>query len=350
MISNDEIKKIREILDNTHRPLIFFDDDPDGLCSFLMVYKYIGDGKGIPIKTSPDLNTQYLRNVEEYAPDRIIILDKPQVSEEFIDKAKVPILWIDHHPITDESRKVDYFNPLKNDKEDNSPVSFWAYKITQKKNPENLWIAEVGCISDWYIPDFSKEFNELYPGLLNPEITNPSEALFDQKIGRLVKIFNSCLKGTRKKVNTCVKILSRITDPIEIMEVSSPKAKFINKHFNSMNERYDELINSVKKKKDELLVFTYDDEQFSFSAILSNEIQHRNPDKFIIVARKKFDFMHCSLRSQKHDVRSVLEKVLPEFEAAYGGGHKNACGANIRAEDFKHFTERIKQEMDSFKD
>jgi len=159
MISDDEIKKIREILDNTHRPLIFFDDDPDGLCSFLMIYKYIGDGKGIPIKTSPDLNTQYLRNVEEYSPDRIIILDKPQVSEEFINKAKTRILWIDHHPIPDEAGKTDYFNPLKNDEADNSPVSFWAYKITKEKNPENMWIAEVGCEA----PQFSLTCSGVFP-------------------------------------------------------------------------------------------------------------------------------------------------------------------------------------------
>jgi len=92
-----EIEKIKQILDNTHRPLILFDSDPDGLCSFLMIYKYINEGKGICVKSSKEINTEFLRVIQEYDPDRVIILDMPMVNDEFISKIKTDILWIDHH-------------------------------------------------------------------------------------------------------------------------------------------------------------------------------------------------------------------------------------------------------------
>ena len=39
MIPKKEIKEIRKALSESARPLIFFDDDPDGLCSFLQFYR-----------------------------------------------------------------------------------------------------------------------------------------------------------------------------------------------------------------------------------------------------------------------------------------------------------------------
>ena len=39
MITEKELKELREALINSARPLIFFDDDPDGLCAFLQFYK-----------------------------------------------------------------------------------------------------------------------------------------------------------------------------------------------------------------------------------------------------------------------------------------------------------------------
>ncbi len=346
MITEQEIIKIRKILDNSHRPLILFDDDPDGLTSFLMIYKYIGDGRGVPIKTSPELNEQYLKVVEEYAPDRIIILDKPLVSEEFITKAKVPILWIDHHPIPDESKKVDYFNPLKHDKEDNSPTSYWVYKILNDK--KFLWLGMAGCVADWYIPDFKNDFYKTYEDLFDEKIIDPAKALFDSKIGKLARVLDFCLKGNSKQIKTNIKILTRIEEPFEILEESTSKGKFILKHSKKFLDQYEQVIKSIDTTNEKIIAFKYQNEKMAFSAMLSNEMLYRYPDKFILVCREKSGFLHCSLRAKNYDVRLLLDKILKEFEQAYGGGHKHACGANVLAKDYSHFVERIKQEMADF--
>ena len=346
MITDQEIIKIKELLDNTHRPLIFFDDDPDGLCSFLMIYKHIGDGKGIPIKTSPDLNEQYLKVVEEYGPDRIIILDKPQVSEQFIAKAKVPILWIDHHPIPDESKKVDYFNPLKHDKNDNSPTSYCVYKILN--NEKFLWLGMSGSVADWFIPDFKNEFLKKYPQLFSKKVVDPAEALFNTKTGKLARILDFCLKGTSKQVKTNIKVLTRITEPEEILDEKTPQGKFILKHSKKFFNNYEQVVNSICNTDEKLIAFKYQNDKMAFSSMLSNEILYKHPDKFILICREKSGFLHCSLRSKKHNVRALLNKIINEFEQAYGGGHKNACGANVLAKDYSDFVARIRDEMDNY--
>ena len=158
MLSDKEIKQIREELENCKNPLFFFHDDPDGLCSFLLLYRYVKEGHGIVFKAKPGLGVNFVRKVEEYMPDKIFILDIPIVDQEFIDKVKVPIVWIDHHDsdLENLSSYVTRFNPIYSEEKSNEPVTYLSYRITNRK--EDSWIALMGCLSDHYLPDFADEF------------------------------------------------------------------------------------------------------------------------------------------------------------------------------------------------
>ena len=66
----------------------------------MILRRGIGRGRGIAIKSFPDLKEQYFKKVEELNPDAVFILDKAEVSREFIEAVEergVPITWIDHH-------------------------------------------------------------------------------------------------------------------------------------------------------------------------------------------------------------------------------------------------------------
>src|SRR3989344_5342269 len=152
MLTAKEIEEIRDYLNKSENPLFLYDDDPDGLCSYVLLKKYIDRGKGIIIKGAQLLEEKWVKKVEEYSPDLVVILDKPIVSQEFIDKINVPILWIDHHPIV-KRKGIHHYNPRYHDENDNSPTTFLAYQIVK----QNLWIAMVGCTADWYIPDFAED-------------------------------------------------------------------------------------------------------------------------------------------------------------------------------------------------
>lgn len=84
MLTKEQMQEIREHLNNSQNPVFFFDNDQDGLCSFLLLQKYLGRGKGFPIKTSPALTKDYLRKVDEFNSDYVFVLDKPEISEDFV--------------------------------------------------------------------------------------------------------------------------------------------------------------------------------------------------------------------------------------------------------------------------
>lgn len=346
-LTEKQAAEIRDELDNCKMPLFFFHDDPDGLCSFLLLYKYVKEGKGVVVKAQPRIDEKFLRKVDEYQPDKIFIADIALVDQEFLDKMKVPVIWIDHHEPLDRT-KVKYFNPRVSNPQDNIPASYLCYQVVR----EDLWIAMTGCIGDWYMPDFKDEFCERYPRLLSKKITNPEVALFDSELGKLVRIFSFVLKGRTSEALKCTKILTRIDNPFEILDKTTPRGKYIYKYFEKVNQEYESLLNFAlkeikkqKKKKSKILVIEYIAGKISFTGDLSNEMLYRNPNNVIIITREKDGEMKCSLRSPKNiDLPDALAKALFGMEG-YGGGHEHACGACVRKEDWKQFLKNLEEEL-----
>ncbi|MEA3514393.1 MAG: DHHA1 domain-containing protein [Nanoarchaeota archaeon] len=351
-LTEKQIAKIRDELDNCKRPLYFFHGDQDGLCSFLLLYKYVKEGKGVVVNARPRIDEKFLRKVEEYQPDKIFILDVAIVDQEFIDKVHVPVIWIDHHdPL--ERDKVKYFNPRVADAQANIPASYLCYQVVR----EDLWIAMVGCIGDWYMPDFKDEFCEAYPGLLSKKVKMPQVALFDSKLGTLTRIFGFMLKGRISEALKCAKILTRIESPYEILDQTSPKGKYIYKYFENINKEYKSVlayavkeIAKQKKTKKKILVLDYVAGRMSFTGELSNELLYRNPNNIIIITREQDGDMKSSLRSPADiNLAGILAKALFGIEG-YGGGHEHACGACIKKEDWEQFLVNLEDELEKSKE
>ena len=96
MLNKTQINEIKEHLDKAQNPLFFFDNDQDGLCSFLLLQRYLERGKGFPVKSIP-LEENYFRKINELNPDYLFILDVPDVSQEFfkaIDKINLPVGFV----------------------------------------------------------------------------------------------------------------------------------------------------------------------------------------------------------------------------------------------------------------
>lgn len=338
------LEKIREELQTCKKPLFFYHDDADGLCSFLLLYRFIKEGKGIVIKASHGVDEKFVRKVEEYQPDKVFITDMAVVTSDFIRNVKVPIILIDHHPINEIVKGVKYYNPRIENPDLNIPATKICYDIVQ----QDLWIAAVGTIGDWvYIDGFMNEVKKVYPQFLSKKIKTPEDALFDSKLGFLAKIFNFILKGKITDVNKCVKILTRIATPEEILDQSTPQGKFIYKKYESVVKPYENLLKRALKKAsddDKFVVFSYSNEE-SFTGELSNELLYRFPEKIIIIAREKSGEMRCSLRSPKGiSVRNLLIKSLVGVEGK-GGGHENACGVSVKKEHWETFLENMRKNL-----
>jgi len=344
-LNKTQIDKIRQELKETHNPLFFFHDDPDGLCSFLLLYRYIKEGQGVCVKAKPVVDQKFASKVEEIEPDKIFVLDLAIMEEDFVSDRRVrgrPIIWIDHH----EPKQLDnvkYFNPRKADPADNTPATHLCYQVTE----QDLWIATVGAVADWTIPSYIDEFRKEYPDLIEKMSDDPGDLIFDTTLGKLIKIFSFILKGPTSEVKKCFKILTRIESPYEILKQTSAQGKYIYNKFEKVNKQYELLLNDAVNQvtDDKILLYYYSDAKISFTGDVANELLHKYPDKIIIIAREKDGEMRMSLRNSKDHLPTILNKALVGVQG-YGGGHEHACGACVKKEDFDRFLESIKKEVE----
>ena len=342
MIPQEQIEKFRKILKESVRPLFLFDDDPDGICSFIQLYKFAGKGTGIIVKASPVLSEMYIRKVKEHSPDVVFVLDKPRLSHEFVERCKVPIVWLDHHTPQEVHPKVKYFNPRIKDPEDGTPTAYWSYQITK----QHLWLAMTGIVGDWQLTDLAKEFSKQNPELLPPEIDRPEEALYTSPIGEFARLISFVIKGRVSEAMNCVKILTRIESPLEVLEQTTPRGRYLYRKYKKIKKEYDQLVEQGEAclTDDGLLLFNYSEQSTSFTSELSNELIYRHPDKVVLICRSRGGEMKCSLRSTDRDLRKIIEKCLVGLEG-YGGGHEHACGVCVKMQDWTAFLERLRKEL-----
>ena len=215
MLTKKQITEIKEHLNNAQNPLFFFDNDQDGLCSFLLLQRYLERGKGFPVKTSP-LEKNYIRKVNELSPDYLFILDVPEVSQEFfkeIEKINLPVVWIDHHIIDKNKipKFVNYYAPSSK-KIHESATTYLCYEITGKK--EDLWLAVAGCISDNFTPEYYRDFKKLYPEM-SIDSNIAKEIFYGSEIGKIANLFGAGLKDKTTNVIKMIKFLMHVKTPYE---------------------------------------------------------------------------------------------------------------------------------------
>lgn len=346
MLTSQQIQEIKQHLEKAQNPLFFFDNDNDGLCSFLLLKRFIGRGRGVAIKSFPDLNISYYRKVNELKPDYIFILDKPVVSDEFIEKANqdnIPVVWIEHHMVEKlENREIYYYNPYLNDKT-TEPTSYLCYKITNKK--EDVWLAMIGCISDCCLPDFYSEFEKKYPELGKKNPKSAFELLYDSEIGRIARILDFSLKDTTTNVVNMLRFMMKVKGPMDILEENS-KTRQILRRYEQINSKYQALMEKARKLGGEKMIYFQYGGQFSLSANLANQLIYEFPDKVIVVVYVKEDVSNISLRGSGN-IRELTLKAIEGIEGATGGGHEHATGAKMNVDCLEEFRERVEGLVES---
>lgn len=343
MLSEPEIALLRSELLSSERPLFFYDDDPDGLCAFLVLYKFCQKGKGVMLKSVPNLDISYLRKVDEFQPDKIIALDIPKIDEDFLQAVKVPLFWIDHHqPVPVSLPNIHYSNPRVADPHSYVPTSSMAFQVSERD--EDMWIATIGTIYDWSMPYFIDRFVAKYPHLL-PAKKDLADAKYAQPLSVLISAVAFLLKGPSSDVLKNVKILSRIRQPEEILQQTTSAGRYLYKYYEKINKEYRQQLEDAKNKvtRSKMLIYYYSEKKWAFTADLANELITLYPQKIVIIVRHKGEQMKCSLRA-KVDIHDALERALVGIKG-YGGGHEQACGAVIHEQDWDRFLENFKKEM-----
>ncbi|MEK6868151.1 MAG: hypothetical protein AABX98_05000, partial [Nanoarchaeota archaeon] len=228
--------------------------------------------------------------MEECQPDVIVILDKPMVDQDFIDKVRDVcspiIIWIDHHP-PQKNTGVLYYNPRVAEDSDNRPTNYWCWQVVKQERPQDMWIAMAGCIGDWFLPEFTADFCASYPKLMKEPVATVQEALYETKIGKVTRVLSFIQKGPTKKTMNCIKILTRVNEPDDFLEQKTNQGKYLWKWFSEVNGAYEELKQSVTGSDEPILLFVYTEDKMSFTSDLSNELLYKYPNKTILICRQK---------------------------------------------------------------
>lgn len=340
-IQAKKLEGFKSAIDNAKKILVFFDDDCDGLAAYLQVCKYKGEAVGVAIRAVPELKVEYIRKIKEHDPDLILVFDMAMISEEFLDQNKVPLIWVDHHE-PKEAKGVTYLNPHLEDQEDNRPTSYWVHEALHS----SIYLATVGCIADWFWPEFIDEFRKEFKDLLPKDIKTAPDALFNphSRIGTLVQVFLFNLKGSVSDMNKSIKAFTKVQSPLEILEQASEHGKFVYKRYLPFREEYTRILNSIPISNDKFIGHIYENAGNAYSSEISNELMYRYPDKVFLIGRKNQSEMRCSLRATEKDVWTPLQKALKGVEG-YGGGHKNACGLCVKEKDFDKLVEVLRKEL-----
>ncbi len=338
MLSN-QIKDIQESLNKAQNPVFFFDNDADGLCSFLLLRRALGVGKGVCVKG--ELTKSYFGKVREFNPDYIFILDKALVSEGFFERVQeinLPVVWIDHHDF--ELSKipdfVNYYNPLIENL--SLPTTYLCYKATERK--EDLWIAVIGCIADRFIPDFYDEFEKRYPDL-SCKHSDAFDIRYRSRIGKITEIFNFALKDRTTNIIKLINFLVSAKTPYEVLEENS-KNYTMHKRFNYINKKYKRLLKKAiecERINDKVLFFCYSGDM-SISSSIADEMGYLFPNKLVVIAYVKDSYANISIRGK--NALEIFKEVIKDFENVIGGGHERSVGARMNASLLKDFETKMR--------
>jgi single-stranded DNA-specific DHH superfamily exonuclease len=347
MLSSEQITDIRRHLEDSKNPVFFFDNDPDGLCSFLLLQRFIERGKGIAIKSLPDLEKSYFKRVEELKADYIFVLDKPAINPEFIELAKkagIPIVHIDHHNV--QKSDIDFYYNTFHESGKNEPVSYLCYKIANKKEDE--WIAAIGCITDSFLPDFIGDIKKQYPELLDYKYKSAFDILYRTRFGEISQIISFGLRDKTSNVVSMMRFLMKVKNPHEIIDENSHTRSFL-KRFKEINEKYKRILAKAEGAYNggEILYFSYSGDM-SINQYIANELMYYHPHKIIFVVYATGNLANVSLRWDR-DIRTPTVNALKHIEGATGGGHENSTGARMPKDKVDFFKEKLIEEIEKIK-
>lgn len=348
MLTQKQIKEIREHLEKARNPVFFYDVDADGLCSFLLLARWIGRGKGVVTRNFRESGTQYIKRAEELGADYIFVLDNPTMPQEFVDeinKMNIPLVVIDHHDVPRLDSIEFYYNTVEVSGK-NESVSYLCYEITKQK--KDMWLAVVGSIADCQMLGFFKEFAKENSDLVDCEYESAFDVRYKCKLGKIIDIFNYGLKDTTTNVVRMSNFLLKVNFPSEIFEENYKTKSFLDR-YNFIEGIIKKLIDKAEDKIDldkKLLFFSYGG-CVSVSQHLADRLMYKYPELVIVVGYNLGGgIIKFSLRGPI-DVRELTLNAIENIHGATGGGHKHATGAQIPENSVEKFKRNLEKGLEN---
>jgi len=337
----------------THKdePLIIFHNDTDGICSCVLMNKFLQKR----IRKKADIISQpmppqknLMSKIKMCLPTKIMFLDLAiDQKRRFVKRLEnfCDILIIDHHPVTNDmnSERTVHFNPRLKNKDIYQSASYLVYKICSRfpefEKKKLLWVAAVGAIGDYDLSgssDLIKEAKKEYPEIIKK---TDDKSLRESLFGQIAEIITAA-----KACNIPPEEIAKIIYESKSCEEVLNNQTLINA-YKQVQAEIEKLIIDAKSKFDpNKKIFFYEiKSKFSLRAVVATRLSEMWPDKIVIVWQKVRNKIRVAGRNQsrKFDVGNLLKSALTPGMKASFGGHPAASGGIIDEKDWDEFRERL---------
>lgn len=373
------VKKARKLIEESKKPLMFFDTDTDGTTSYIQLKRTFPKITGYPLQKDPKKQQELFDKIEKDF-DLVIIFDIAFLEESFFEVFKgKKIIWADHHPSNDpkliKRYKVHSLNPLNHDTKDNRPSSYLAYLVSDDER--NLFYVSMGTVADFHLLDVITDLYERSPeefNILFRLSEKKREELFtfigrykfnskrkeseradwiryltyDCGLIRYKLMFDFLYKIDEKdEITDGIRRIARL-DPGDLRDELSAGKSFPFDEIEKIYSKYRRYYRRAKERLDEngekgkVMVYDYVGERGFVKAIVE-ELTYRLDDVKVIgicFMKRGGDFYQCSFRSNGVPLDKVIKKTEKGLKMRWGG-HPYSMGVRIDKDDFEIFKKRL---------
>ena len=333
---------------------LFYDGDPDGVCSGSLVATAIKriHGKDITISLSSDRKNYGITNYHAEAfkkagVTKVITCDnaiegRPEPVDAIAQFADV--LQIDNHAIVGEfkSKNILMMKPQLYS-EGIHPSRYCTSKMAYDLMSRHCdlsdrdWIAVTGSISDIATEPWMDWVNSVF----DKYGWEMKDDLFKTVPGQVAIYINDAICYDLNNIDEVFKAVLESKSTAELFESS------IKKYHDIVEAEIQKWISGAKENAewhDDLKVMFYEvNPKFKIKSALSTILGLKYPEWTLFLAAPDGDTMTLSARSNtgRIAVNKLFHTVLAEFPDAVGGGHVEAAGGSCRVEDYPKFKAKV---------
>lgn len=333
---------------------LFYDDDPDGVCSGSLVATALEriHGKQLTARLTNDrsnygITEEHVKRFKKAGVTKVITCDNAiEETAHIVDKlaAFADVLEIDNHAICGEfkAKNILMMKPqryLADMDYAKYCTSKLAYDLFSRHCDltDRDWVATVGSITDiatepWM--DFIKGVFKKYDIALKKDF-------FKTDLGKVGIYINDTISFNSDNIDQAFDTVFMSATPQEVLR--SPLKKY-HAAIEAEIQKFTKAITKDGEWHPELkLVFYHVQPHYRIKSALSTILGLKYPHLIVLLSAVDGDRMTISARcSDKHvAVNRLLQEGFKGLKDAVGGGHVPAAGGSCRPEDYPAFKDRV---------
>lgn len=340
---------LRDLFENSKRPLLFYHQDGDGISSAALFLKAFPHFETFA-REGPMMDDDFVKWIYGKRPDVVVFLDLP-VDQEWrkVEQASKLLrnstfVVIDHHTPDKNmnSENIVHINPRFENKSIYQPTSYLVYNLLSDLGymvQKHMWVAAIGVISDYAIHDcnqFLEDYRQRFKDLVDTDL---DESIIDSKTGHAAKLISAAitakgLTGAKYALETLVKapdFYSFVSD-IRLGDM-----------YESVKNEVDAILKDFEKNKktENRIIFYEVQSPLNIVSLISSILAKTYPENIITIYKKSAGGWKISARWQHaaFDIGDIIKKAAEGI--GMGGGHERAAGAMVK--DIEAFKSRMRE-------